>query len=129
MLDDLIPQLRLQVAKAQKILPEDVAASVEKVYNDILLMRNFAMNEFQRIEDDANLSENDRNVSRRQILEKAITKLEILKSKRSASDLINKLEAKLSEDPAERGDRERQGPSLPTNHVGRQLARPWRNAD
>ena len=105
MLDDLIPQLRLQVAKAQKILPEDVAASVEKVYNDILLMRNFAMNEFQRIEDDGNLSENDRNVSRRQILEKAITKLEILKSKRSASDLINKLEAKLSEDPAERGDR------------------------
>ncbi len=105
MLDDLIPQLRLQVAKAQKILPEDVAASVEKVYNDILLMRNFAMNEFQRIEDDGNLSENERNVSRRQILEKAITKLEILKSKRSASDLINKLEAKLSEDPAERGDR------------------------
>jgi hypothetical protein len=105
MLDDLIPQLRLQVAKAQKILPEDVAASVEKVYNDILLMRNFAMNEFQRIQDDANLSENDRNVTRRQILEKAITKLEILKSKRSASDLINKLEAKLSEDPGERGDR------------------------
>ena len=105
MLDDLIPQLRLQVAKAQKILPEDVAASVEKVYNDILLMRNFAMNEFQRIQDDANLSENDRNIARRQILEKAITKLEMLKSKRSASDLINKLEAKLSEDPAERGDR------------------------
>jgi hypothetical protein len=105
MLDDLIPQLRLQVAKAQKILPEDAAASVEKVYNDILLMRNFAMNEFQRIQDDENLSENDRNIARRQILEKAITKLEILKSKRSASDLINKLEAKLSEDPAERGDR------------------------
>jgi len=105
MLDDLIPQLRLQVAKAQKILPEDVAASVEKVYNDILLMRNFAMNEFQRIQDDANLSEGDRNIARRQILEKAITKLEILKSKRSASDLINKLETKLSEDPAERGDR------------------------
>jgi hypothetical protein len=105
MLDDLIPQLRLQVAKAQKILPEDVSASVEKVYNDILLMRNFAMNEFQRIQDDANLSESDRNIARRQILEKAITKLEILKSKRSASDLINKLEAKLSEDPAERGDR------------------------
>ena len=105
MLDDLIPQLRLQVAKAQKILPEDVAASVEKVYNDILLMRNFAMNEFQRIQDDENLSENDRNIARRQILEKAITKLEILKSKRSASNLINKLEAKLSEDPAERGDR------------------------
>jgi hypothetical protein len=105
MLDDLIPRLRLQVAKAQKILPEDVAASVEKVYNDILLMRNFAMNEFQRIQDDANLSESDRNIARRQILEKAITKLEILKSKRSASDLINRLEAKLSEDPAERGDR------------------------
>lgn len=105
MLDDLIPQLRLQVAKAQKILPEDVAASVEKVYNDILLMRNFAMNEFQRIQDDADLNENDRNIARRQILEKAITKLEMLKSKRSASDLINKLEAKLSEDPVERGDR------------------------
>ena len=105
MLDDLIPQLRLQVAKAQKILPEDVAASVEKVYNDILLMRNFAMNEFQRIQDDADLSENDRNIARRQILEKAITKLEMLKSKRSASDLINKLEAKLSEDPVDRGDR------------------------
>ena len=68
-------------------------------------MRNFAMNEFQRIQDDADLNENDRNIARRQILEKAITKLEILKSKRSASNLINKLEAKLSEDPAERGDR------------------------
>lgn len=105
MLDELIPQLRLQVAKAQKILPEDVAASVEKVYNDILLMRNFTMNEFQRIQDDANLSKNDRDTARRRILEKAITKLEILKSRRSASDLINKLEAKLSEDPGEAGNR------------------------
>lgn len=105
MLDELIPQLRLQVAKAQKILPEDVAASVEKVYNDILLMRNFAMNEFQRIQDDANLSENDRNIARRQILEKAITKLEMLKSRRSAGDLIRKLEEKLSEDPTEGSDR------------------------
>ena len=105
MLDELIPQLRLQVAKAQKILPEDVAASVEKVYNDILLMRNFAMNEFQRIQDDANLSENDRNTARRQVLEKAITKLEMLKSRRSASDLISKLEEKLSEDPTDGSDR------------------------
>jgi len=105
MLDELIPQLRLQVAKAQKILPEDVAASVEKVYNDILLMRNFAMNEFQRIQDDENLSENERNIARRQILEKAITKLEMLKSRRSAADLIKKLEEKLSEDPTEGGDR------------------------
>jgi hypothetical protein len=105
MLDELIPQLRLQVAKAQKMLPEDVAASVEKVYNDILLMRNFAMNEFQRIQDDENLSENERNVARRQILEKAITKLEMLKSRRSAADLIKKLEEKLSEDPTDRGDR------------------------
>jgi hypothetical protein len=105
MFDELIPQLRMQVAKAQKILPEDVAASVEKVYNDILLMRNFTMNEFQRIQGDANLSENDRNITRRQILEKAITKLEILKSRRSASDLINKLEAKLSEDPGKAGNR------------------------
>jgi hypothetical protein len=105
MLDELIPQLRLQVAKAQKILPEDVAASVEKVYNDILLMRNFAMNEFQRIQDDENLSENERNIARRQILEKAITKLEMLKSRRSAADLIKKLEEKLSEDPTQGGDR------------------------
>ena len=82
MLDELIPQLRLQVAKAQKILPEDVAASVEKVYNDILLMRNFVVNEFQAIKEEKNLSERDKDNSRRQVLEKAITKIEILKSKR-----------------------------------------------
>jgi hypothetical protein len=38
-------------------------------------------------------------------LEKAITKLEILKSKRSASDLIKELEAKLSEEPLKGDDR------------------------
>ena len=105
MLDKLIPQLRLQVAKAHKILPEDVAASVEKVYNDILLMRDFTMNEFQRIEDDTNINENDRNIARRQVLEKAITKLEMLKSARSAVDLIERLEDKLAQDPEAGGDR------------------------
>ena len=63
MLENLIPQLRLQVAKAHKMLAEDMAASVEKVYNDILLMRNFTMNEFKRIQNDANLSENDKNIA------------------------------------------------------------------
>ena len=105
MLDNVIPQLRLQVAKAHKSLPEDIAASVEKVYNDILLMRDFTLNEFERIQADKNLNENDRNIARRQVLEKAITKLEMLKSRRSAADLIERLEAKLSEDPQANGDR------------------------
>ena len=105
MLDQLIPKLRFQLAKATKILPEDGVVVVEKVYNDILLMRNFIVNEFQRIEDDKNLSARDKNSSRREVLEKAITKLEILKSKRSASDLIIELEAKLSEEPASGDDR------------------------
>ena len=105
MLDHLIPKLRFQLANAEKILPEDGVAVVEKVYNDILLMRNFVVNEFQAIREDKNLSERDKDNSRRQVLEKAITKLEILKSKRSASDLINELEAKLSAAPAEGEDR------------------------
>ena len=105
MLDHLIPKLRFQLANAEKILPEDGVAVVERVYNDILLMRNFVVNEFQAINDDKYLSERDRDNSRRQVLEKAITKLEILKSKRSASDLINELEAKLSAAPPEAEDR------------------------
>ena len=105
MLDKLIPKLRLQVAKAHKLLPQDIAASVEKVYNDILLMRDFSLNEFQRIQDDENLNENDRNIARRQVLEKAITKLEMLKSRRSAADLIERLEEKLAQDPEANGDR------------------------
>ncbi len=105
MLDQLIPKLRFQLAKAAKILPEDGIAAAEKVYNDILLMRNFIVNEYQRIEEDKNLSERDKNNSRREVLEKAITKLEILKSKRSASDLIKELEAKLCEEPAKGDDR------------------------
>jgi hypothetical protein len=105
MLDNVIPQLRLQVSKAHKSLPEDIAASVEKVYNDILLMRDFTLNEFERIQAEKNLNENDRNIARRQVLEKAITKLEMLKSRRSAADLIERLEAKLSEDPQANGDR------------------------
>jgi hypothetical protein len=105
MLDHLIPKLRFQLANAEKILPEDGVAVVEKVYNDILLMRNFVVNEFQAIREDKNLSERDKDNSRRQVLEKAITKLEILKSKRSASDLINEFEAKLSAAPPEGEDR------------------------
>jgi hypothetical protein len=68
-------------------------------------MRNFVVNEFQAIREDKDLSERDKDSSRRQVLEKAITKLEILKSKRSASDLINELEAKLSAAPPESEDR------------------------
>ena len=105
MLDHLIPKLRFQLADAAKTLPEDGLAVVEKVYNDILLMRNFIVNEFQRIKEDDSLSEKDKDDNRRQVLEKAITKLEILKSKRSASDLINELEAKLSEEHARGDDR------------------------
>jgi hypothetical protein len=105
MLDHLIPKLRFQLANAEKMLPEDGVAVVEKVYNDILLMRNFVVNEFQAIKEDMDLSERDKDSSRRQVLEKAITKLEILKSKRSASDLINELEAKLSAAPPESEDR------------------------
>jgi hypothetical protein len=105
MLDHLIPKLRFQLANAEKILPEDGVAVVEKVYNDILLMRNFVVNEFQAIGEDKKLSERDKDNSRRQVLEKAITKLEILKSKRSASDLINELEARLSAAPPESEDR------------------------
>lgn len=105
MLDHLIPKLRFQLANAEKTLPEDGVAVVEKVYNDILLMRNFVVNEFQAIREDKNLSERDKDNSRRQVLEKAITKLEILKSKRSASDLINEFEAKLSATPPEGEDR------------------------
>jgi len=105
MLDHLIPKLRFQLANAEKMLPEDGVAVVEKVYNDILLMRNFVVNEFQAIREDKDLSERDKDSSRRQVLEKAITKLEILKSKRSASDLINELEAKLSAAPPESEDR------------------------
>ena len=105
MLDQLIPKLRFQLAKAAKILPEDGVAVVQKVYNDILLMRNFIVNEFQRIEDDKNLGESDKNSARREVLEKAIKKLEILKSKRSASDLIDELESKLSAAPASGEDR------------------------
>lgn len=105
MLDHLIPKLRFQLANAEKTLPEDGVAVVEKVYNDILLMRNFVVNEFQAIREDKNLSERDKDNSRRQVLEKAITKLEILKSKRSASDLINEFEAKLSAAPPEGEDR------------------------
>ena len=55
MLDHLIPKLRFQLADAAKTLSEDGLAVVEKVYNDILLMRNFIVNEFQRIKDDDNL--------------------------------------------------------------------------
>ncbi|MEJ2690124.1 MAG: hypothetical protein P8130_09270 [Deltaproteobacteria bacterium] len=105
MLDHLIPKLRFQLAIAEKILPEDGVAVIEKVYNDILLMRNFVVNEFQAINEDKKLSERDKDNSRRQVLEKAITKLEILKSKRSASDLINELEAKLSAAPPDTEDR------------------------
>ncbi|UCE52399.1 MAG: hypothetical protein JSV31_24570 [Desulfobacterales bacterium] len=101
MMKDAISKTRLILEDAQQKLPVEAAVAIEQVYGDIEHLNNFIKAETQAIEADEVLNEEAKSTARRKVLEQAGRKLEVLKQKRIYSDLIKKLEAKITDAPVD----------------------------
>jgi hypothetical protein len=101
MMKDAISKTRLILEDAQQKLSVEAAVAIEQVYGDIEHLNNFIKAETQAIEADEVLNEEAKSTARRKVLEQAGRKLEVLKQKRIYSDLIKKLEAKITDAPVD----------------------------
>ena len=90
------------VKDAQSSLPVESAAAIESVYGDIVNLNNLIGKKLIAIDNDITLSELARKTARREIIEKAGRKLEVLKSKRNYSSMIKELETKITEVPEQK---------------------------
>ena len=99
MLEHIISKARQMVKDAQNSLPVESAAAIESVYGDIVNLNNLISKKLIAIDNDITLSEISKKTARREIIEKAGRKLEVLKSKRNYSSMIKELETKLTDVP------------------------------
>ena len=104
MLEHIISKARQMVKDAQNSLPVESAAAIESVYGDIVNLNNLISKKLNAVDNDITLSEISKKTARREILEKAGRKLEVLKSKRNYSSMIKELETKLNDVPAKKED-------------------------
>ena len=104
MLDHIISKARQMVKDAQTSLPVESAAAIESVYGDIVNLNNLISKKLIAVDNDITLSDISKKTSRREIIEKAGRKLEVLKSKRNYSFLIKELETKITEVPEKKED-------------------------
>ncbi len=104
MLEHIISKARQMVKDAQNTLPVESAAAIESVYGDIVNLNNLISKKLTDVDNDITLSELAKKTARREIIEKAGRKLEILKSKRSYSFMIKELETKLADVPEKKED-------------------------
>jgi hypothetical protein len=87
------------VKDAQNSLPVESAAAIESVYGDIVNLNNLISKKLIAIDNDITLSDISKKTARREIIEKAGRKLEVLKSKRNYSSMIKELETKITDLP------------------------------
>ena len=104
MLEHIISKARQMVKEAQNSLPVESAAAVESIYGDIVNLNNLISKKLFSVDNDVSLNEISQKTARREIIEKAGRKLEILKSKRNYSSLIKELETKLADGPHKKED-------------------------
>ena len=104
MLEHITSKARQMVKDAQKSLPVESAAAIESVYGDIVNLNNLISKKLIAVDNDITLSDISKKTSRREIIEKAGRKLEVLKSKRNYSFLIKELETKITEVPEKKED-------------------------
>ena len=81
--------------KAQINLPADMAASIEQVYRDIEILIDFINKEIEIIENNRGLDESAQRTARREVLENAGRKFEVINTKRTYATLDQELESKL----------------------------------
>jgi hypothetical protein len=104
MLEHIISKARQMVKEAQNSLPVESAAAIESVYGDIVNLNNLISKKLFSVDNDVSLNEISQKTARREIIEKAGRKLEILKSKRNYSSLIKELETKFADGPHKKED-------------------------
>jgi hypothetical protein len=100
MLEHVLSKARQISEKARLILSVDMAASIEQIYSDIETLINFINREMDIIGNNRNLDESAKRTARREVLENAGRKFEIIKTKRTCAALDEALEAKLLNAPA-----------------------------
>ena len=86
---------------AKQRLPVETATAIEQVYGDIEHLNHFVKTAAAAIEANADLNAEAKRTARRKVLEQAARKLEVVKQKRSRSDMIEALEAKLADAPVD----------------------------
>ncbi len=104
MLEHIMSKARQMVKEAQNSLPVESAAAIESVYGDIVNLNNLISKKLSAVDNDISLNEISKKTARREIIEKAGRKLEILKSKRNYSSLIKELEIKFADGPHKKED-------------------------
>jgi len=95
MLEHLLSRVRQILEKAQVNLPVDMAASIEQVYGDIEILINFINKEIEIIENNRGLDASAKRNARREVLENAGRKFEVINTKRTYATLDQELESKL----------------------------------
>jgi hypothetical protein len=92
------------VKDAQNSLPVESAAAIESVYGDIVNLNNLISKKLIAVDNDITLSDISKKTARREIIEKAGRKLEVLKSKRNYSSMIKELETKIADVPVKKDE-------------------------
>ena len=95
MLEHLLSKARQILQEAQQSLSVDMAAFIEQVYGDIETLINFIKRGLDIIENSLDLDENAKRTARREVLENAGRKFEVIKAKRTFTTMDEELEAKL----------------------------------
>jgi hypothetical protein len=101
MLEQILSKVRQILGEAQLNLSVDMAAAIEQVYGDIENLINFINREIDIIESDFNLDESAKRAARREILENAGRRFEVIKTNRTYAIEDEALESKSVDTPAE----------------------------
>jgi hypothetical protein len=95
MLAHVLSEVRQILDEARLKLSVDMAAFLEKLYSDIETLINFINREIGLIGNHRDLDESTKRTARREVLENAGRKFEVIKTKRTYAALDEELEAKL----------------------------------
>ncbi len=102
MLEHVLSKARQILEEARRNLSVDMTASIEQIYSDIETLINFINREIDIIENNMDIDESAKRTVRREVLENAGRKFEIIKTKRTYATLDEELEAKLLNAPVPR---------------------------
>jgi hypothetical protein len=99
MLEHALSRALRILKEAQQKFSVESAAAIEQVYNDIVNLNDFIEKELTAIEANVELDEKGKKSARREVIEQAGRKFEVIKAKRNYSALSEALEDQLLETP------------------------------
>lgn len=104
MLEPALSKVRHILTEAQQNFSAGSAAAIEQVYHDIVQLDHFLEKELAAIEANSELDERGKKRARREVIEQAGRKLEVIKAKSNNSALSEAAEAKLMDAPLEKDE-------------------------